>query len=77
MQIPEEWTSLDSPEDTLLGLVRDIAIYCLEHNAEAEACDLLMEIEKIKLIVDLVSEDIQDRVCLYLTRYTPHTSHSQ
>lgn len=51
-----------------MGLVQDITIYCLDHSAEAEACDLLMEIEKIDMIDDLVSEDTHDRVCLYLTR---------
>ena len=43
-------------------------MYCLQHSAEAEACDLLMEIEKMDMIVELVSEDIHDRVCLYLIR---------
>jgi len=67
-QLPDKWSSLTSPEDSLLGLVRDITIYCLDHSAEAEACDLLMEIEKIDMIDDLVSEDTHERVCLYLTR---------
>ena len=57
-----------SPEDDLLGLVTEICKYCLKYSAEAEACDLLMEIEKIEMIFDLVTEDISDRVCLYLTR---------
>ena len=48
--------------------MRDICVYCLEHSAEAEACDLLMEIERVELIVELVAEDIYERVCLYLTR---------
>ena len=51
-----------------MTLVREICEYCLRYSAEAEACDLLMEIEKIEMIVDLVTEDISDRVCLYLTR---------
>ena len=67
-QIPEEWLQRSSPEDDLLTLVREICEYCLRYSAEAEACDLLMEIEKIEMIVDLVTEDISDRVCLYLTR---------
>ena len=68
-QIPDFWNSSSSPEDNLMGLVRDICVYCLEHSAEAEACDLLMEIEKISFIIDLVTEDIHERVCLYLTRF--------
>ena len=31
-----------------------------------------MEIEKIRMIFDLVTEDISDRVCLYLTRLGCH-----
>lgn len=72
-QLPEEWVSRNEPEEGLLGLVRDISVYCLAHNAEAEACDLLMEIEKIGMIVDLVSEDTYHRVCLYLTRCDTRT----
>lgn len=68
-QLPDVWTTTTSPEDTLLGLVRDICVYCLKHSAEAEACDLLMEIEKVELISELVSEDMYERVCLYLTRW--------
>ena len=67
-QIPEEWLERSSPEDDLLTLVTEICKYCLHYSAEAEACDLLMEIEKIEMIVDLVTVDISDRVCLYLTR---------
>ena len=67
-QIPEEWLQHSSPESDLLGLVTEICQYCLKYSAEAEACDLLMEIEKIRMIFDLVTEDISDRVCLYLTR---------
>ena len=56
-----------------MELIQDITSYCLEHSAEAEACDLLMEIEKIDVIQDLVSKDTHERVCLYLTRFTMHT----
>ena len=98
-QVPEEWASLEQPEDTLLGepdspaplpvssglvsspppppsgLVRDIAVYCIQHSAESEACDMLMEIEHIGMMVELVSEDVHDRVCLYLTRSVAHDYH--
>ena len=66
--MPEQWSAEDSPETTLLDLVRTLAIFCLEHSAESEACDMLMEIEKIDLLLELVTEDIHERVCLYLTR---------
>lgn len=40
----------------------------MAHNAEAEACDLLMEIERLDLLEEYVDENIYSRVCLYLTR---------
>lgn len=58
----------DNPDEQLYQLVVDIMQYCLEHNAEAEACDLLMEMDCINEIVKYVTESIYERVCLYLTR---------
>lgn len=69
-QIPEEWDGKEG-EQRLLPLVLDIITYCLQHNAETEACDLLMEIDSIGRILDFVTEQAHERVCLYLTRYCP------
>lgn len=70
-EIASEWP--DSSEDEalrqhLLGLVRQIIPYNMAHNAEAEACDLLMEIEQLELLGQFVDEGAYPRVCLYLTR---------
>lgn len=46
-----------------------IVRYCLGHNAEEEACDLLMEVELIEKILDYVTIETHERVCLYFTRY--------
>ncbi len=40
----------------------------MAHNAEAEACDLLMEIENVNFLIDYVEKDTYARVCLYLLR---------
>ncbi|XP_019864481.1 PREDICTED: 26S proteasome non-ATPase regulatory subunit 2-like [Amphimedon queenslandica] len=77
-QIPQEWSN-DKPDDQLYQLVVDIVQYCLEHNAEAEACDLLMEMDCINEIVKYVTESIYERVCLYLTscvKYVPEPEDS-
>lgn len=37
--------------------------------AEAEACDLVMEIERLDLLEKFVEKDDFPRVCLYLVRY--------
>jgi 26S proteasome regulatory subunit N1 len=52
----------------LVGLAHQIVPYNMAHNAEAEACDLLMEIERLDLLEQYVDESAFPRVCLYLTR---------
>lgn len=55
--------------EKLVALGKQIVPYHMSHNAEAEACDLLMEIERLDLLQDYVDEAAFARVCLYLTRY--------
>lgn len=54
--------------DKLIMLTKQIVPYNMAHNAEAEACDLLMEIERLDLLEQYVDDNIYQRVCLYLTR---------
>jgi 26S proteasome regulatory subunit N1 len=61
----------DKPNvDDLLVLVDDIVPFQMKHNAEAEAADLLMEVQQLgKLLEDnIVDERNYERVCLYLLR---------
>lgn len=82
-EIPQEWNNgklilinlifknaffTASPNSKLQSLVNNIIQYCLDHNAEAEACDLLMEMDSIGQIIEYVTESIHERACLYLTR---------
>ena len=55
-------------KDDLLQLAKEIVVFYMAHNAEAEACDLLMEIENVNLLVDYVEKETYNRVCLYLLR---------
>jgi 26S proteasome regulatory subunit N1 len=55
----------------LVELVRQIIPYNMAHNAEAEACDLLMEIERLDLLEEYVDESAYPRVCLYLQSCYP------
>lgn len=50
----------------LLALTKEIVTFYMSHNAEAEACDLLMEIEHVELLIDYTEKDTYQRVCLYL-----------
>lgn len=72
-EIAGEWAETDISEnkeirDKLILLTKQIVPYNMAHNAEAEACDLLMEIERLDLLEQYVDENIYHRVCLYLTR---------
>lgn len=72
-EIAEEWnlyektdSEFEKKTENLLNLARDIVPYHMKHNAEAEACDLLMEIERLDLLAQYVDAESQPRVCLYL-----------
>ena len=39
----------------------------MKHNAESDACDLLIEVERVALILDHTDEGNYMRVCRYLT----------
>jgi len=91
-EVKEEWQELDElkPEpsspadaakhrDQLLEMVYQIVPYLMQHNAEAEACDVLMEIERLDLLQQYVDCSAFPRVCLYLRRsviYSPVTMFS-
>ena len=55
-------------KEDLISLAREIVVLFMAHNAEADACDLLMEIENVELLVEYVVKDTFQRVCLYLLR---------
>lgn len=71
-QVAQEWSDLEVKDtemrDKLLTMTKEIVPYHMDHNAEAEACDLLMEIEKLDILKNYVDENAYPRVCLYLTR---------
>lgn len=69
--IASEWESTETNAELrqrLLSLTNEIIPFLMRHNAEADACDLLMEIEQLDLIETFVDKDTFARVCLYLTR---------
>ena len=49
-----------------MSLAEKIIPYNLTHNAEAEACDLAMELEHLEILEKIVTEDTHTRVCAYL-----------
>lgn len=66
----EAETEEDAHTEDLLRLVDDILPFQMQHNAEAEAVDLLLEVRQLSKLVDspVVDERNYERVCLYLIR---------
>nr|XP_012420068.1 PREDICTED: 26S proteasome non-ATPase regulatory subunit 2 isoform X3 [Odobenus rosmarus divergens] len=82
-EVAKEWQELDDAEKTqrepLLTLVKEIVPYNMAHNAEHEACDLLMEIEQVDMLEKDIDENAYAKVCLYLTscvNYVPEPENS-
>ncbi|CAG8438595.1 3197_t:CDS:10 [Ambispora gerdemannii] len=54
------------PVDDLMTLALEIVPFFLKHNAEADAVDLLLELEAIDQLPQFVDKDAYARVCLYM-----------
>ncbi|XP_067006759.2 26S proteasome non-ATPase regulatory subunit 2 [Anabrus simplex] len=70
-EIAEEWamTPLGQEETVnckLLPLISTIIIFDMAHNAEIQACDMVMEIDRFDLLDKHLDESNYSRVCLYL-----------
>ncbi|KAF7989442.1 hypothetical protein HCN44_008116 [Aphidius gifuensis] len=79
-ELTAEWDDVSNGDDAdkrineLIILVHEIVPYNMAHNAETEACDLLMEIERLDLLEKYVDEGAYQRVCLYLTSNVPYVA---
>lgn len=58
----------DKAYEDLLELSNTIVPYFVKHNAEADAVDILSELEMIENIADYLDESSYQRVCLYIIR---------
>lgn len=60
----------NEPFEDLLKFVRVIVPFHLTHNAEAEAVDLLIEVQRLKYLleIDSIDENNYKRICLYLVK---------
>jgi len=61
---------MEAEQDTsdLKQLALEIVPFFMTHNAEADACDLLLEIESLDDLVQYVDKNTYERVCLYIVR---------
>lgn len=82
MELQQEWARHGEEEmeenaegrESTRHRIRELIEHNLTHNAEIEACDLLMEVELLDMLVELAKNpkhahmDYQ-RICLYLMRF--------
>lgn len=66
----------DEPFADLLKMVHSIVPFHLTHNAEAEAVDLLIEVQRLKFLLELdgIDENNYQRICLYLMKTASYMS---
>lgn len=66
----------DEPFADLLGMVDVIVPFHILHNAEAEAVDLLIEVQRLVKLKDLdnIDEKNYSRICLYLIKTADYMS---
>ena len=72
MELMAEYNALleaNSSTDVVLKVALEIVPFFLKHNAEADACDLLLELEQVGKLVEFVDKNTFERVCLYIQRY--------
>jgi 26S proteasome regulatory subunit N1 len=67
---------LDEPFADLLGMVDVIVPFHVTHNAEAEAIDLLIEVQRLRNLMKLekIDENNYERICLYLIKTADYMS---
>ncbi|CAJ0930839.1 unnamed protein product, partial [Mesorhabditis belari] len=80
MELSDYWKSsgVDTEEAKkrrveLEKLAHEIVKHHMKHNAEVEACDLLIEVERLDMLVEFVEEVDHQRVCHYLISCSPLT----
>jgi len=82
-EISQEWDERQKdtkPVDDLIKLVDEIVPFDITHNAEHEACDLLLEVQKLDKVIEYADEANYTRICLYLTacaQYLPEPDDSE
>merc|ERR1719445_1633851 len=69
--LSEEDAAYEANKVKLVELAKKIVPSQMKHNAEAEACDLLMEVEQLDLLQQYVDDTAYNRVCLYLVSCVP------
>lgn len=73
----EQRTQESKNVEELIKLVDEIVPFDISHNAEPEACDLLLEVDKLDKIIGYVDENNYSRVCTYLLGFSEYVQEPQ
>jgi 26S proteasome regulatory subunit N1 len=79
-EIISQWNSFDyeatSTEyaKSVMALAYELVPFFMSHNAEADACDLLIELESLDKLPDLTDKVSYPRVCLYILGCAPYVT---
>uniref|UniRef100_A0ABD2XIV7 26S proteasome non-ATPase regulatory subunit 2 n=1 Tax=Trichogramma kaykai TaxID=54128 RepID=A0ABD2XIV7_9HYME len=71
MELVDEWSTMPLDREReitekLLPLAKKLVRFDAQHNAEIQACDLALEIDRLDLLVESLDKNNYSRVCLYL-----------
>lgn len=64
----QDRTEKEISTEEIRTLALELTQFFLKHNAEADACDLLLELEYLDILPEYVDKDTYQRVCLYILR---------
>jgi 26S proteasome regulatory subunit N1 len=65
---------VNQPTQDLIDMAMELVPFFVQHNAEADACDLLIELEIIDRAVEFVDKENFTRVCLYIVSCVPYAA---
>jgi len=70
--LTEDDDNYEASKTKMVEMAKNIVPSQMKHHAEAEACDLLMEVEQLSLLQQYVDDSAYNRVCLYLVSCVPY-----
>jgi 26S proteasome regulatory subunit N1 len=73
-ELAENEESNQSAIKVLIAQAMELVPFFLKHNAEADACDLLLELELLEKLPEFVDKDTFQRVCLYILGCAPYVT---
>lgn len=75
-EITQEWndSKYDITHEGMVPHIKTIVTFFMNHNAEPDACDILMETDQLAQIHEFLDEHSYSKVCLYLSSCVPYAA---